>query len=547
MQKWQKITLGVVAGLLIVAGGFFGYASKQNQPPQLVEPNYYTYYKTQDMTPAGKIGVFVSHLVMPEHYREEDYQTIAAKSLQYIPWPIRSVLARDGGTALLDEERYYERAEFVPTKLVDQWGSDTAKDGAPYIDLYTQGKVEWVAPSETAHLGHGYFLYPDQPSGSLTAGSKLAVKAKNYYHKPGAGFTDGRVPHEAVNRIFVEGAMNKIRATYGDVPYRWVTADNPTMAREALFSLLDEGIDTLILAAPRPVYSHHEEFNGSIKHAMHYLHDWQDKNGRKDIKVIISKELSHYEPMYLPHQNLLRYHLDQLPQGASVKVVISVHGMAWDLVPHEAWIELAPRYVDRVMAETEKTMAAYQFSKTDIVQSQDRFADPYNNPNGVYLSTNKAFWDGINDGFDYVINLPIEFFAENTDTMFSHAMYNFENFDDFDHYETVDYPDWSKPYIRSYVQDGTKVIYGGLVSEQFGGPIIDAFYMALDDIISQGMEPLIATSATVQEVAEEVVEAASEAVEDAAATVVEGIVGTASEAVSTSASKWSRPGLEDLR
>ena len=28
--------------------------------------------------------------------------------------------------------------------------------------------------------------------------------------------------------------------------------------------------------------------------------------------------------------------------------------------------------------------------------------------------------------YDYVVNVPIEFFAENTDTMFYHAMANFE-------------------------------------------------------------------------------------------------------------------------
>jgi hypothetical protein len=124
------------------------------------------------------------------------------------------------------------------------------------------------------------------------------------------------------------------------------------------------------------------------------------------------------------------------------------------------------------------------------VQSQDHFADPHNNPTGKYLSTNMAFWDGIHDGYDYVLNVPIEFFAENTDTMFYHAMANFEYFDDYDVYETVDYPDWSVPYRKTYVQDGTKVTYGGLAAGKFADPIIEAFYMSLDSIVSQGMVPI---------------------------------------------------------
>jgi hypothetical protein len=108
-----------------------------------------------------------------------------------------------------------------------------------------------------------------------------------------------------------------------------------------------------------------------------------------------------------------------------------------------------------------------------------------------------AFWDGIKDGYDYVINVPIEFFFENTDTMFSHAMLNFEHFPNYDRYEQVVYDDWSIPYTREYVVDGTHVIFNGLPAKKYSAPIIDAFVLALDSVISQGMAPLT-TSTTAQ-------------------------------------------------
>jgi hypothetical protein len=74
--------------------------------------------------------------------------------------------------------------------------------------------------------------------------------------------------------------------------------------------------------------------------------------------------------------------------------------------------------------------------------------------------------------------------------MFYHAMANFEYFDDYDVYETVDYPDWTVPYRTSYVQDGTTVIYGGLAVGKFADPIIEAFYLALESIVSQAMTPI---------------------------------------------------------
>jgi protoheme ferro-lyase len=484
----MKLFLKILAGLAVVIGGLAAYANYKNQPPQLAKTDYYEYYINQDTQPVGRIGIFVSHLVMPETYREDDFYMYASKSLQYIPWPIRQLVQGDKGIVLLDRDKFYEFEEFTPTDLVDSEGSSVDVDGVPYIDKYHAGEVEWVAPGDQ-HLSHGAFLYSGRDSGAMYSAQKLAVKAQNYYYAPGKGFHDGRVPHEAGNRFLVTNAMQKLEAKYGDIPWRWVTADNPSIAREALFELLDEGIDTLILAAPRPVYSHHEEFNGSIKHAMHYLHEWQEENGHKEIKMIIAPELSHFDAMYKTHPPIIRANLADIPAGSSVKLVMSVHGMPWDNVPHEGWIKLAPRFVDRSMVEARKVIEEYDFSRIEVVQSQDHFADPHNNPTGKYLSTNKAFWDGIEADYDYVVNVPLEFFFENTDTMFYHDMANFEFFDDYDVYQTVEYKDWSKPIRRTMILDGTTVIYGGVAAEQYSGPIIEAFFQALDSIVSQGMTP----------------------------------------------------------
>jgi protoheme ferro-lyase len=481
VKLWVKILLGVA---VLITGLGAVFVSK-NQPPQLAKTDYYEYYINQDTVPVGKIGIFVSHLILPEDFREEDFFVLAGKSLQYIPWPIRELVQIDKGIILLDRDRFYEFEEFTPTDLVDHTGSSTDIDGVPYIDKYRNGEIEWMPPGNI-HLSHGAFLYAGRQVGTMPSALKLAVKAKNYYYAPGKGFSDGRVPHEAGNRHIVFSAMEKLEAKHGDIPWAWVTADNFTMARQAMFDLLDQGIDTVILAAPRPVYSHHEEFNGSIKHAMHYIHEWQEENDHKEIKMIISPELSFFDPMFEVHPAIIRDNLKDIPEGSSVKLVLSVHGMPWEKVPHEGWIKLAPRFVDRAMEEATRVMADYDFSRVEIVQSQDHFADPHNNPNGTYLSTNMAFWDGVRDKFDYVLHVPIEFFAENTDTMFYHDMANFEFFDEYDVYETVEYTDWSKPYRKKVVQDGTTVIYGGVAAGPFADPIIEAFFQSLDSIVSQG-------------------------------------------------------------
>lgn len=500
MLKWiKRISVTLFVLIVVVGGGGYGTFTYMNRtPPQLVEPNYFRIYKEQlaseeAMTPEGNVAIFMSGLIMPEDFRVPDFHNLALKSSQYIPWPIRNRAMADPGVILLDTERFYEFEEFVPTNLVDAYGSSMDVDGTPWVEKYHNGELIWVDPSPTQHFDHGYFLYTARKGGMPGPSQKLVNKARVYYYGKGKGFMNGKVPHEAGNWAIVEATMEKITAKYGDVPYRWVTAEDFHLARKAMFELLDCGADTIIFASPRPVYSHHEEFNGSIKHAMHYIHEWEESND-KHIKTIMTQNLANFPIVHETYAIMLRDRLDQLPRGSDVKVVASVHGMAWDLVPNEAWIELSPDYIDPIMEKLNSVVAEYDFGRTQVVQSQDHFADPHNNPNGTYLSTNKAFWNGIEDGYDYVINLPIEFFAENTDTMFSHAMYNYEGFPGFNIYDPVDYSDWTVPYTKTFDVEGTKVIYNGLPVGKYNKPIVEAYFQAMDAILARSLTPLDAKS-----------------------------------------------------
>jgi protoheme ferro-lyase len=397
----------------------------------------------------------------------------------------------DRGVLLLDTEKFYEFEPFTPTNLVDVYGSSKDVDGVPYVEKFHRGEVIWVPPNPTQHMDHGYFLYPGRKGGMPMPAQKLATKARVYYYAAGKGFMNGRVPHEAGEWELVKATMEKIRAKheakYGPIPYRFVSAETPALAEQYIRELLDGGADTIVFAPPRPIYSHHEEFNGSIKHTMHYIHEWEKEHGKK-IKVIIAPQLGEFPVLKEAYLQMLRDRLATFPRGASVKVAVSVHGMAWERVPLEAWIELAPPYRDGMVEAVKAELAKWSFPKTEVVLAQDHFADPRSDPKGKYLSTNKAFWDGIKAGYDYVVNLPIEFFAENTDTMFSHAMFNFEGFPGFDRYQPVDYSDWSVPYTRSFKIENTEVIYNGLPVGKYNAPIVEAYVQAIDSVLAKGLK-----------------------------------------------------------
>ncbi len=486
MRLLKNVLFSIVALLIVGGAGVYSTFQYMNTPPQLVKPNYFEYYKTQDTKPEGKVAIFISGLFMPEDFKVVDFYNLALKSLQYMPWPMRNNADVDRGVVLMDTEKYYETEEFTPTHLVDMHGSDVDIDGISYTEKYQKGELTWVPPSPRIHHDHGYFLLESRPGGAPTISAKLITKARVYWYTPGKGFKNGKVPHAAGMWAVHKGAMERVEEKYGPIPYRWITAEDFNLAREAMYELLDGGADTIVLVPGGVIFSHHEVFNGSVKHAMHYIHDWEEENG-KEIKVIIAPQSGDFDVMRQGHLVMLEDRLNTLPDGANVGVVVATHGMAWDRVPNEAWIQLAPPYRDGMRRDVEDLIATYDFGRTKIINAQDHFAGHVDDPEEKYMSTNEAFWELIDDDYDYAVHIPISFFAENTDTMFGHAMFNYEGFPDYDIYDVVDYPDWSVPYTKEWDVEDTKVIYNGVPVGEYNKPIIEAVFQSIDHILAQGL------------------------------------------------------------
>lgn len=94
--------------------------------------------------------------------------------------------------------------------------------------------------------------------------------------------------------------------------------------------------------------------------------------------------------------------------------------------------------------------------------------------------------DGVEDGYDYVLNVPIEFYNENTDTLFYHAMVNYENFCGYSVYHKIDYPDLDVPYTKHFVIDGTDITYWGIpTGDRYRPFVAQAMFDALDAVLSR--------------------------------------------------------------
>jgi protoheme ferro-lyase len=296
----------------------------------------------------------------------------------------------------------------------------------------------------------------------------MAAYARLYYY--GKATVQSKCPHWKGSFQMIDAGLDRLKQQYPDVEFRVESSLYHYNMRKKLHELLDAGCETIVIAAPMAVYSHFEEFNSSFRHSFEYIEEWEKEHPGKKIKVILAPQMGDFQPLRQAFLEMLKDRLDTIPAGSDVTVAVTVHGMPWDRFKWEAWLQLAPPYRDKLFEECKEIVKNYKFGRTNVVICQDEFSDPIWDPKKKYLSTNRAYWAAINDGYDYAIGLPIEFFAENTDT--------------YDVEEPIDYPDWSIPYTREMVQGKTRIIYNGVPIGKYQKHVSEAFCQTIDSVLS---------------------------------------------------------------
>jgi protoheme ferro-lyase len=480
----MRILIGIVIVLLVLASAGYGLFKYKNRP---LKPDYFEYYRTQDTKPVGKVGIFVTGLIMPEKNDHTFFYNVVHKIFKVIiPWPANKFAMADKGVSLLDPEHVHMRKEFVPKHLEDCFGNDRDYDGTPYIEKYKQGLVYWKPPSKQLYLDHGYFIYKGRLGGQPSVCGKVANKARILYYD--RVNVQKKLPHWQESFKIINATFDRLKRNYPGIECRAESNMYFYEMRQKLHDLLDAGCETIVLSSLMPVYSNFEDFNSGFRHCFEYIEEWEHSHPGKKIKVIIAPQIGDFQPLRQAYLDMLKDRLDTLPKGVSVTVAVTVHGMPWDYFKHEAWLKLGPPYRNKVVEEVQQMLATTykdKFSRTNVVTCQDEFADPIWDPKKKYLSTNRAYWAAINDGYDYAISIPIEFLAENSDTMFHHAMKCYENFKQFSLEDPVNYPDWSVPYTRTLVEGKTSVIYNGLPVGKYQHNVIEAFYQSIDAVMSK--------------------------------------------------------------
>jgi hypothetical protein len=476
MKKFL-IIFGVV--FVVLCSAFLGTFKYKNQPPK---PDYYEYYKTQDSVPEGKIGIFVTGLVARPKHSAVFYYNVTKKVFgSIIPWPFRIFAKADKGVLLLDSERFFETEEFTPKRLEDMYGVDYDLDGVPYVEKYKKGEVVWVPPRNKKY-DHGYFLYEARKGGLPTAAAKIINKSRIWYGEK--GLLEKKNPQPSHVGQVMDKTFAELKSKYPELVFSWESSLYPHEMKTKLYELLDKGCDTIILGSTLSIYSHFEDFNSGFRHSFEFIHEWEKEHPEKKIKVIISPPSCGFQSMRNAFLEMLKDRLSVLPDGSDVQVALTIHGMPWDQMPYEAWNDFGPSYTGKLLNEVKALIKGFNFNRTDALICQFNFADDESDPKQKYLSANELYWQAIYAGYDYVVNLPIEFYAENTDSMLTFPMEQYENFEQYNVYEPISYPDWSVPYTREMVQGKTKVIYNGVPAGKYQKYVVDAFCQSFETVLS---------------------------------------------------------------
>lgn len=420
------------------------------------------HYEVQDASLTGRVGVAVIALTMPEKYEIMFFENFINKIFtEVIPWPINVLAGADAGIALIDPANPRATQRFEPKVLADIWGRTTDIDGIAWAEKYKRGEIRFVKPSKTIAFDNGFFLYPKRKGGIRTATAKTLLKARYVMY---ARLPNGYLPHFSQTKGMGEAALDALRTRHGIKAGAVVEAFNPAQMEQNIRSILDSGIDTLVLASVQPLYSDFEELKGSYPHVHDVIEAWKMDNPNKPIKIVIAPYMAtatSFDELWAEELTSVAP-LAAKPGASTARVILSFHGLPVSQMNSDSWTPRAKSAALRLTPILKAVMQGKGYAKVDVIQAAESFADTEEDPKNVIVSVAEEYARAKKDNVELAIALPVEFMAENTDTLFTHSTNMFNGQPGYSAYMGPPAnTDWAKPYVRRFQNGGTTIMYAG--------------------------------------------------------------------------------------
>ncbi len=430
----------------------------------------------------GEAGLIVVGLAQPEQFQEKFFINFMEKIFtEAIPWPINALAGADGGIVLMDPARPYAPTRFEPAQLQDVYGNSRDEDGTPWMERYQRGELRWEKPSATTPHDTGLFLYPGRKQGLRTPAAKTASKARHLYY---AQLPGGYLPHYSQTVGMSEGAIALAQSRLPIKSAAFASAFDPEQKARAIRKVLDSGVKTLVLASAQAIQSDFEELNGSFASVYKTVKLWESENPGNAIKIVVAPSMAMerpYEQLWLDHFSAT------VPQAKnthdSAMGIITLHGLPPSLAFTDSWKGRSDRVIARMKPQIEAILKAKGYGSVSINAGSEGFADKLEDPDNKLVSVAELFAKAKAEKRTVAVAIPIEFLAENTDTLFAHSALMF---DGLPGYKTYQGPpvgtDWSKPYKREFAVGSTRLIYAGSPGGAKQGLASEALALAISRV-----------------------------------------------------------------
>ncbi len=451
-------------GGLLASGFVFLLFFLMNQPRGW--PFHWDAYRAIRAQPAdavadGRVGVLVVALMQPSTFETGFTENFIAKLFDVaVPWPVNALARRDRGVALIDPGHPDATEPFVPATLMAADGRTVDWDGIAFVDKYARGRVVWVPPSKTTEGDIGTFLYPDRAGGTASPAQRAMLKARALYY---ARLPGGYLPQRDQTLAMLQAAFARLSWHPSVVATAIYDIFAPLEAERALERLLETGIDTLVIGSALPIHSAFEEYRGAYPRVKRKVEAWAKRTGRPAPRLLFAPQMADM-PGYaeLWAQHLARTAPPPPSPEAAATLIVTLHGLPIAQRRRDPWVVNSARAVGLLKPPLVAALQRKGWRTIHVVAAQEAFADGADDPADRLLSVREVFERAAARGDAAAIAVPVEFLAENTDTIFLHSLLMFEGLPGYDRFEGPPADiDWDEPWVRRFRLRNTEVIFAG--------------------------------------------------------------------------------------
>lgn len=460
MQGWARRTWSVawrgLLAILLIGGALIWWMNRDTS----WDAN--TALAAPGSVGEARVGVLVTAIAQPSQFEPGFWRAATAKILdKVVPWPVNQFARADRGIVLMDPSRPFAPVEFTPGRLADIAGKTVAPDGVPYVEHARRREVAWMPPNASIPNDTGYFLWFGGKQGMPTVAAKTAAKARYIYH---GALENGYLPHGDQTRALARDAFAMLRAAHPQiVATGFANVFDPDEKRREVNRILDTGVDVLVLGSGQPIYSDFEELRGSFSDIFEYVADWRRAHGAKPVRIVAAPWMA-TEPAF--DDLWLAHFAESVPPatgpGQSAVGIVALHGLPVSLSAKDSWTQRWPLLSKRLEPKMAAVLRAKGYATVRTATAYEAFADRIEDPSNKLMSVNELYRAARARKFTVAVALPVEFLAENTDTLFAHQALFLEGIAG---YRIFAGPpkgtDWSKPYVRRLQDGATTIIYAG--------------------------------------------------------------------------------------